>query len=111
MDPSKSRKAPRYKADLTLHSSSLPSLQGHIVDLSEAGARVELRGAAPPTLLHQVIRFGASLPGQQTAYFQGRARVAWLRDTDHGWEAGLEWQGLPSQEKIMLGTVLELLEP
>ncbi len=110
MDSKTARKNQRYSADMNLHSTSLPMLHGHVVELSEGGARVELRAAAPPTLVHQVIRFGASFPGQQTAYFQGQARVAWVRDTGHGWEAGLEWQGLPSQEKQLLGTVLELLE-
>jgi hypothetical protein len=106
-----SRKTPRFPAEMSLRSTGLPLLQAQVVDLSATGARVNLRAAAPPNLVRQVIRFGASLPGQQSPFFEGSARVAWVRETPGGWQAGLEWEKLPAQDKCMLESVLELLVP
>jgi hypothetical protein len=111
MEFADTRRTPRYPADMSLRSSSLPLIQAQILDLSESGARVRLRAPASPALEHQVIHFGASLPGQQSPFFEGSARVAWIRQTDTDWQAGLEWDRLPSQEKMMLESVLELLDP
>lgn len=104
------RRHPRYAAEMSLRSSQLPMMQAQVLDLSENGARVRLRSAPPGGLQGSIIRFGASLPGQQVAFFEGQARVAWAREAEQGWEAGLEWQALPSQERAMLESVLELLE-
>lgn len=110
MSGSNARRHPRFQAELYLRSSHLPLLDARVLDLSENGARLRLKAAPSGSLEGSVIRFGASLPGQQFAFFEGQARVAWTVQQEEGWEAGLEWQTLPAQERAMLESVLELLE-
>ncbi len=98
------RHVARTPVQMSLRSASLPGFLADLVDLSEDGARIRLRGAVSQSLENQRIRFGASLPGQMGSQFEGLARVAWLRQTDSGWEAGLEWEKLNSC--VLVGTAI-----
>jgi hypothetical protein len=96
------RKSSRVAVEMSLRSTSLPRYQASIVDLSNSGARIELKGAVSQALENQRIRFGASLPGQNSIHFEGLARVAWVKQTVRGWEAGLEWERMtPSSQNLV----------
>ena len=88
------RRLARTPVQMNLRSASLPRYQADIVDLSQGGVRIRLRGAVSQALENQRIRFGASLTGQMGPQFEGQARVVWIRQTAAGWEAGLEWEKL-----------------
>ena len=88
------RKNARVAVNMSLRSAGLPRYQAYVVDLSRSGARVQLNGAVSQGLENQRIRFGVSLSGEIGTHFEGMARVAWVKQTASGWEAGLEWEKL-----------------
>ena len=79
-----------YKADL--HSHELPNFKAQVLDLSEGGARIRLK----PGELRQgsVFGFASFLSSQVNSPFKGNAKIAWIRETMDGMEAGVEWQDL-----------------
>lgn len=84
----------RYHVRVDLHSAALPNFRAEVVDLSEGGARVKLRGRTEDLAPNKNFCFGAFLSPKVNSLFKGSARVAWIRDTLDGVEAGLEWDGL-----------------
>lgn len=86
------RKTQRQTVNMKIRSVSLPNFNADIIDLSETGVRVKLAGKPAESLLESRIRFGASLSTQMTAQFEGFARVAWIRETENGLEAGLQFE-------------------
>jgi PilZ domain len=92
MNNSSERKATRTNVNMKIRSVSLPHFAADIIDISESGARVVLAAQPDASLLESRIRFGASLNTQMTAQFEGYARVAWIRETENGLEAGLQWE-------------------
>ena len=77
---------------MNLRSAQLPSFSAKIVDLSLGGAKVQLKGRPQSTLVEERIKISASLPSHQGAAFSGYARVAWVREIDGKFEAGLQWE-------------------
>lgn len=100
----------RVSGQLNIRSVSLPGYGADILDISESGARVKLKGKAASTLLEDRIRFGVSLQSQMSPQFEGFARVAWLRQTENGLEAGLQWEKLTSDAWIRTQASLLLSE-
>jgi hypothetical protein len=92
---------------MTLRSASLPGYQARLVDLSQAGARLQLKGAAGAALVDTMIRFGVSPFGQAGAHFEGLARVAWTRHTQHGCEVGLEWERLSASNWSLVNRMVD----
>lgn len=88
----KIRKANRTNVNMNLRSAQLPHYAAKVVDLSEDGAKLRLKGAVSPSLVEERIRFSASLANQIGTAFQGYARVAWVKETANGVEAGLQWE-------------------
>ena len=85
----------RYHVRVALHSAALPNFRAEVVDLSEGGARVKLRGRSD-LAPNKNFSFGAYLSPKVNSLFRGDARVAWIRETLDGFEAGLEWESLTS---------------
>ena len=83
----------RYQVRVDLHSPALPNFRAEVVDLSEGGARVKLRGRSDRAA-NKNFSFGAYLSPKVNSLFKGDARVAWIRETLDGFEAGLEWESL-----------------
>jgi hypothetical protein len=96
--PVEFRQSPRIHVEMSLRSASLPRCQARITDISSSGARIVLRGAVSKAFENRRIRFGASLAGQQSAHFEGLARVVWIARTERGWEAGLQWEPMTTPE-------------
>jgi PilZ domain len=86
----------RFPVRVDLHSADLPNFKAEVLDLSEGGARVKLRRASSHIQADGKFRFGAFLSPKVNSIFRGDARVAWIRQTLDGVEAGLEWEGLTS---------------
>lgn len=99
MNNNQSRKHNRITTEMMLRSVSLPAYSAELTDISERGARLKLKTRKAPTeLVENRIRFGVSLPTQMTTQFEGFARVAWVRETKEGVEAGLEWEKLSAAD-------------
>ena len=79
-----------YKADL--HSHELPNFRAEVLDLSEGGARIRLK--ASDLARGSVFGFAAFLSSRVNSPFKGSAKIAWIRETLDGVEAGIEWQDL-----------------
>ena len=86
------RKSPRTQVTMTLRSAQLPSFSAKVVDLSLGGAKIKLKGKPQESLVEERIRVTASLPTQQGQAFTGYARVAWVKEIDGRFEAGLQWE-------------------
>jgi PilZ domain len=104
------RKSKRIKTEMKMRSVSLPLYAADVIDISETGARVRLQGKTSEGLLEDRIRFGVSLKSQMTAQFEGFARVAWIRETAKGVEAGLQWEKLTADAWLKAkGTLMSAL--
>ena len=77
---------------MNLRSTQLPSFSAKIVDLSLGGAKIKLKGKPQASLVEERIRVTASLAAQQGQAFTGYARVAWVREVEGRFEAGLQWE-------------------
>lgn len=84
----------RFPVKAELHSAVLPNFKAEILDLSEGGARVRLRGRAADIAPETRFGFGAFLSPRVNSVVKGNARVAWVRETLDGVEAGLQWEDL-----------------
>ena len=84
----------RITANMKIRSVSLPYYMADVLDISTTGARLKLKGRAADSLLEDRIRFGIMLDGQLSSQFEGFARVAWVKQTENGIEAGLQWEKL-----------------
>ena len=85
----------RADVALNLRSVQLPKYSAEVVDFSRGGARIVLKtNRVPSDLWESRIRFGLSLPDQAGVQMEGQARVVWLRMSEHGVEAGLQWERL-----------------
>ena len=82
----------RIATEMKIRSVSLPNFSADILDISADGARVKMKGRPASSLFEARIRFGVSLKQQMGAQFEGFARVAWIEETDNGFEAGLQWE-------------------
>lgn len=87
-----SRKNTRVQVEMKIRSVSLPNYSADVVDLSNNGARVVLSGKPSGSLLEERIRFGLSLQNQMNSQFEGFARICWVKETENGLEAGLQWE-------------------
>lgn len=104
-----SRKHNRIATEMMLRSVSLPAYSAELTDISERGARLKLKARkAPKELVENRIRFGVSLPNQMSTQFEGFARVAWVRESKDGVEAGLEWEKLSAADWARAIGVLQL---
>lgn len=102
------RNTRRVQTDLDLRSVSLPGFTAKILDASERGVRVQLKGEPSKNFQESRIRFGLSLPGQCRVQFEGYARVAWVNKSEQGFEAGLEWERLTEAQWLAAQAILFL---
>lgn len=103
------RKSARISTEMRLRSVSLPYYSADLIDISNSGARIKLKGkTAPEALLESRIRFGLSLPAQMSAQLEGYARVVWVRQTEKGIEVGLQWEKLTEDGWRRAQAALEL---
>jgi PilZ domain len=93
----KVRQRGRFPVRMKILSKGLPQFQADILDLSEGGARVRLRDTPEHPLTNKEISFGARVPSQVYAAFDGVARVVWENRTMDGFVIGLEWKNLTSK--------------
>lgn len=83
----------RFPVRAELHSPHLPNFKAQILDLSEGGARVKLE-RGEQLRPDSKFSFGAFLSPRVNSVLKGQARVAWVRETLDGVEAGLQWENL-----------------
>lgn len=88
------RNTGRFPYRVNLHSPELPKFKAEVLDLSEGGARVKVNQPTQELAKNSVFSFGAFLSPRVNSTFKGKARVAWVRETLDGLEAGIEWQDL-----------------
>ena len=98
----------RFPVRMRITSEGLPHYQADILDLSEGGAKVKLRATPNTDLKNQRIPFGATIPAQVYAAFEGMARIAWSQQTLDGFEIGLQWENLSAKAKKKLKEALLL---
>lgn len=92
------RENSRIFTNMKLRSASLPYYSADVLDISVTGARLKLKGRAHGNIVDERIRFGIMLHNQIGTQFEGFARVAWVRETENGLEAGLQWERLTASE-------------
>jgi hypothetical protein len=92
MENTTKRQNKRVEVSMNLRSVSLPHYSAEVIDICETGARIRLKGEPEAQLQEARIRFGLSLADQVRVQFEGLARVAWVRSTKTGVEAGLQWE-------------------
>jgi PilZ domain len=85
------REFERIPVNMTLTSTNLPAYVAGMMDLSDDGARLKLKGEPEPGMPESTISASVSLPCNSSALFEGSARVVWVRNTADGPEMGLQW--------------------
>ena len=88
-----SRNEARIDVQMKLRAALLPGHVVDLVDISNHGARVRVKGFVSSELQESTIRFGVSERDVYRTSFEGLARVAWVRSEENGLaEIGLEWE-------------------
>lgn len=96
----------RFPVRVNLHSADFPNFRAEVLDISEGGAKVKLRRPPASNLADRKVKIGAFLSPKVNSLFKGVARVAWVRQTLDGAEAGLEWDSLTSSATSALKSAL-----
>ena len=83
----------RIEVSMRMRAAVLPGHQAEVLDLSNHGARIRVKGLVGSELEESTIRFGAGPKEIYRPTFEGLARIAWVQTQENGQaEIGLQWE-------------------